>query len=100
MLFSHHRRKEAIEKVAGELRNQERASQGDKVKKVEAADAEARNLSIQWDGGLEGRVDIESNGRLRKAVVLGEDGKRRRNLELSILRAKRIERLCEVLMEG
>lgn len=97
MLVSYHRRKEAVKKVAEDLRNQKRASQGDKVKKVEAADAEARILSIQWDGGLEGRVDIESNGRLKKAVVLGEDGKRRRKLELRILRAKKIERLGEVL---
>ena len=97
MLVSYHRRKEAVEKVAEELRNQRRASQGDKVKKV---DAEARILSIQWDGGLEGRVDIESNGRFKKAVVLGEDGKRRRKLELRILRAKKIERLGEVLKEG
>jgi len=100
MLVSHHRRKEAVEKVAEELKDQKRAYQGDKVKNVEAVDAEARILGVRWDGELEGRVDIESNGRLKKVVVLGEDGKRRKDLELRILKAKRIERLSEVLMEG
>ncbi|MCJ1245595.1 hypothetical protein MMC30_002799 [Trapelia coarctata] len=100
MLVSYHRRKEAVDKVSEELKHLGRGHDGDKVKNIEAADAEAKSLRIEWDSGVEGRVDIERSGRLKRVVVVREDGKRWRDLEMRILRAERIERVPEMLREN
>ena len=100
MLVSYHRRKEAAENISRLLKHQQRGSQDDNVKIVEAADAEARSLKIEWEHGREGRIEIERDGRLKRVVVVGEDGKRRRDLELRISKAQRIERVPQMLTEG
>ena len=100
MLVSHHRRKEAVEKVSEELKYLDRGYHGDKVKNVEAADAEARSLRIEWVSGMVARIDIDRDGILKTVVVLGEDGKRQRKVELQLLKAERIERLGMMLREG
>jgi len=99
MLVSYHRRKEAVDKISEMLELHERVHEGDNVKNIVAVDAEARCLRIEWNSGVEGRVDIERNGKLTRVVVVGEDGKRRRDLELQMLKAERIERVSEVLRE-
>jgi central kinetochore subunit Mal2/MCM21 len=72
---------------------------------ITPADAEAKQVRIEWRDGRIGRVQMDEEGKMLKCVVIGEEG-RDRDIEGRITRRDengneaRIEELCERLMEG
>jgi len=71
---------------------------------ISPADAEAKQVRIEWEDGRIGRVAIDEKGRVEKCVVIGEEG-RDRYVEAMIMRIDngkevRIEDVGERLREG
>lgn len=67
---------------------------------ISAADAEAKQVRIEWVDGKIGRCVVGMNGEVVKCVIIGEDG-RDRETERRILGGdKRMEGIAEKLLEG
>ncbi|CAD6449043.1 03e2af57-8c9b-4a02-a0c8-be3b4685f6af [Sclerotinia trifoliorum] len=67
---------------------------------ISAADAEAKQVRIEWVDGKIGRCIVGMNGEVVKCVIIGEDG-RDRETERRILGGdKRMEGIADRLMEG
>ncbi|KAG9228259.1 Cenp-O kinetochore centromere component-domain-containing protein [Amylocarpus encephaloides] len=66
---------------------------------VSAADAEAKQLRIEWHDGRIGRCAVDGRGEVRKCVIIGEDGLRDRDNERAV-EGGRIEGIADRLKEG
>ena len=91
-----HMRKGAVERLReGLVKEAGTTGVGD----VKATDAEIRDVRIEWRDWAVGRVRIGKDGRVEKAVVLGEGG-RAREMERKLLGGDgRVEGLAERLRE-
>ena len=58
-----------------------------------AVDAEIRDVRAEWQDGTACRLAIEKGGEIHNVVVVGEDGKRKRAFERSLLGAGRLENI-------
>ncbi|KAI9640479.1 hypothetical protein NHQ30_011225 [Ciborinia camelliae] len=67
---------------------------------ISAADAEAKQVRIEWVDGKIGRCVVGINGEVIKCVIIGEEG-RDRDTERRVMGGdKRMEGIAERLMEG
>ncbi|KAA8570238.1 hypothetical protein EYC84_002551 [Monilinia fructicola] len=67
---------------------------------ISAADAEAKQVRMEWVDGRIGRCVVGMNGEVVKCVIIGEDG-RDRDTERRVLGGdKRMEGIADRLMEG
>ncbi|KAB8299027.1 hypothetical protein EYC80_001158 [Monilinia laxa] len=67
---------------------------------ISAADAEAKQVRMEWIDGKIGRCVVGMNGEVVKCVIIGEDG-RDRDTERRVMGGdKRMEGIADRLMEG
>lgn len=113
-LVSYHKRIATISDLRKEFALDEKPTRKGKERQqaekviadISAADAEARQLRIEWVDGRIGRVLISDEGVVRKCVVIGEQG-RDRDVERRLMgvdrsdgMGRRVESVGERLREG
>ena len=96
-MVSYYRRQEAVAELDEEARVTGEPGQGEKIKSIKAVDAEFKDLRVVWMNDSCGRLRLKDDGAVVDVLVLGKDGKRRRNLERRLQRAERIERVVHTL---
>ena len=67
---------------------------------ISAADAEAKQVRIEWVDGRIGRCVVGDGGELKKCVVIGEDGRDREVERMIFEKNGRMELIGERLREG
>ncbi|QSZ32120.1 hypothetical protein DSL72_001689 [Monilinia vaccinii-corymbosi] len=67
---------------------------------ISAADAEAKQVRIEWVDGKIGRCVVGMNGEVVKCVIIGEDGRDRETERRVLGGDKRMEGIADRLMEG
>ncbi|KAF7959395.1 hypothetical protein EAE96_001015 [Botrytis aclada] len=67
---------------------------------ISAADAEAKQVRIEWIDGKVGRCVVGMNGEVVKCVIIGEDGRDRETERRVLGGDKRMEGIADRLMEG
>ena len=67
---------------------------------ISAADAEAKQVRIEWIDGRIGRCVVGDKGEVTKCVIIGEDGRDRETERRIMGGDKRMERIAERLKEG
>ncbi|RDL31507.1 Cenp-O kinetochore centromere component [Venustampulla echinocandica] len=102
-IVAYHNRITAIKNLRKEFKLDEKASRKGKgrekfIADISAADAEAKQIRIEWVDGKIGRCVVDDDGGVVKCVVIGDEG-RDREIERAVLRG-RIEGIGERLMEG
>ena len=68
-LISYHLRQEAIVALGEQKPLGADGGQPNTFKEVRAVDAEDRDLRIEWEDEIDGRIVVDNNGNLEKAVV-------------------------------
>jgi central kinetochore subunit Mal2/MCM21 len=69
-------------------------------KNISPADAEAKQISIEWVDGRIGRIVMDSRGEIQKCLVTGEDGRDRQAERRILDHSTRIEDLVGKLVDG
>lgn len=64
---------------------------------ISAADAEARQVRIEWTDGRVGRIVVDSSGEIQKCVITGVGGRDRQLERRVVAGKKRMEDLPERL---
>lgn len=67
---------------------------------ISAADAEAKQVRIEWVDGKIGRCVVGMNGEVLKCVMIGEDGRDHETERRVLGGDKRMEGIADRLMEG
>ena len=83
------------EKLSGKGKEKER-----EIADISAADAEAKQVRIEWIDGKVGRCVVGMNGEVVKCVIIGEDGRDRETERRVLGGDKRMEGIAVRLMEG
>lgn len=101
--MAYHNRISAIKSLRKEFKLDENVSRKGKEREktiadISAADAEAKQIRIEWVDGKIGRCVVDDDGGVVKCVVVGDEG-RDRETERMVLQG-RIEGIGERLMEG
>lgn len=104
-LVSYHNRTSTLKSLRKEFKLDDKPGAKGKGRErviidIAAADAEAKQVRIEWIDGRIGRCVVGDKGELVKCVVVGEDG-RDREIERRILReGSRMKHIGERLREG
>ena len=93
--MGYHKRQDAVKRLREELVGE--SEMRNRVKDVSVVNAEAEDLRIDCANGAIGRVRIEKNGTVEKAIVIGDDGKRKGGMERMIHGAGRIEDVAQII---
>ncbi|MCJ1480426.1 hypothetical protein MMC06_000581 [Schaereria dolodes] len=94
-IVGYHKRQDAVKRLREELVGE--SEMRNRVKDVSVVNAEAEDLRIDCANGAIGRVRIEKNGTVEKAIVIGDDGKRKGGMERMIHGAGRIEDVAQII---
>jgi len=81
-IVGYHNRVNVVKGLRREFRLDEKESRKGKGREkvladISAADAEAKQLRIEWVDGRIGRVVVDERGEVVKCVIMGEDGRDR-----------------------
>jgi central kinetochore subunit Mal2/MCM21 len=100
-IMSYHNRASAITGLRKEFGLDEKHGKGKGrerlVEEINAADAEAKQVTIEWVDGKTGRLILGDAGQVEKCVVMGPQG-RERAVERAILEHGKLEGLRESLV--
>jgi len=101
--MGYHNRVQVIKNLRKEFKLDEKVGRKGKgrervIADISAADAEAKQVRIEWVDGRIGRAVVGERGEVRKCVIIGEDGRDREN-ERRVLRGG-MEGIGERLREG
>jgi central kinetochore subunit Mal2/MCM21 len=106
-IVAYHNRIAVIKNLGKEFRLDQKISKKGKdrervIEDISAADAEAKQIRIEWVDGRIGRVLIGDGGEVIKCVVMGEGGRDRESERLILGNGGqgRVENVGERLMEG
>ncbi|KAI9703337.1 MAG: hypothetical protein M1836_007904 [Candelina mexicana] len=84
-LVSYHLRLASVESLRAAIcLNNTNQRSGNGIKDISLADAEGRNIRINWTNGNLGHVRIAKDGRIEQCVVMGEHG-RERGIERTLM---------------
>lgn len=102
-VVGYHNRISVIKGLRREFKLDEKVSRKGKgrervIADITAADAEAKQVRIEWVDGRIGRAVVDDKGEVRKCVVVGEDG-RDREVERRVVGGG-MEGIGERLREG
>jgi central kinetochore subunit Mal2/MCM21 len=102
-IMGYHNRVQVIKNLRKEFKLDEKVGRKGKgrervIADISAADAEAKQVRIEWVDGRIGRAVVGERGEVRKCVIIGEDGRDREN-ERRVLRGE-MEGIGERLREG
>ena len=103
-IIGYHNRVQIIKNLRKEFKLDEKVGRKGKgrervIADISAADAEAKQVRIEWVDGRIGRAVVGDKGEVKKCVIIGEDGRDREN-ERRVLRGGMEgigERLREVI---
>jgi central kinetochore subunit Mal2/MCM21 len=102
-IMGYHNRVQVIKTLRKEFKLDEKVGRKGKgrervIADISAADAEAKQVRIEWADGRIGRAVVDEKGEVKKCVIIGEDG-RDRESERRVLRGA-MEGIGERLREG